>query len=200
MSLPVISVKNLTVNYKNSPILRNLSFYVPRNKICAFIGVNGSGKTTTIKSILNINKEYQGKISINNINAQNLNAHDYLAYCPEEHIRDSVKGITFLKRMSELNGINKTVFQNRLNKLVDFFQIDKKILNLSFKKMSHGQKQLTLIFNTFLENKPINIMDEPTSNLDPRIRYMFFEYLKKNKKSTYFISSHNIYESKQKTN
>jgi ABC-2 type transport system ATP-binding protein len=196
----IISVKNLTVRHKKRLVLDNVSFYVPKNKICAFIGANGSGKTSTIKSILNINKQFQGKILINKVCSKNLKSHDLVAYCPEEHIHDSVKGITFLRRMAMLNGIDKIHFSKMLNSLLKFFKIDNNLLNSSFKKMSHGEKQLILIINTLLEDKPINIMDEPTSNLDPKIRFMFFEYLKKHRNSTYFISSHNIYEARQKTN
>ena len=59
----ILEVKNLSKKYENFT-LNNISFSLPQGMIMGFIGENGSGKTTTIKAILNLIHKSSGEIEI----------------------------------------------------------------------------------------------------------------------------------------
>jgi ABC-type multidrug transport system ATPase subunit len=80
----VLQVKKINYSINKIKILDEVSFIVPDNKICAFIGKNGAGKTTVIKSILNLLKTYTGNIMINSISSMDSESRATLSYCPEK--------------------------------------------------------------------------------------------------------------------
>ena len=81
-------VKNLTGGYSQIPVLKNISFNIPNQTIVGLIGLNGAGKSTTIKHIIGLLKPQKGSITLNGITfAQNQQKYlQQIAYVPERPV------------------------------------------------------------------------------------------------------------------
>jgi ABC-type Mn2+/Zn2+ transport system ATPase subunit len=79
-----IKVENLTVKIKNRVILNNLNFEIPTGTFSVFVGENGSGKTTTIKSILGLQQSKYTNVTLMGKNARDYRAREQVAYMPDD--------------------------------------------------------------------------------------------------------------------
>ena len=161
----VLEIKNLTKKYKDNVGIENISFNVPKGSIVGLIGRNGAGKTTIIKTILDIIKKDSGEIKI--VGQDKL----------EDHIKNNIgvvfDGDTFTESLNliKLNNILKNIYVN-WNEEVYFKYIDKMQLPLKkkFKEFSKGMKMKLSIIVSFSHNAKLLILDEATSGLDPVVR------------------------------
>jgi ABC-2 type transport system ATP-binding protein len=192
----MIKIENLTLNAGKFRILTNVNFDIQDGEKLAFIGMNGSGKTTTINSILNFNSNYLGKITIDGYDARDIACHKLLSFCPAEEIKDKIKVYNFLYSFAVLNGIDKSAVVKKINYYINKFEVNPIVLKKKFNHLSSGQIQIIKIITSLLTNAKYIIMDEPANFLDPKIRYILYTIIKKSKK-TFLISSHNIPEIKK---
>ncbi len=191
-----IAVKNIDKYFGKEHILKNVSFSVSKGSIHGFIGTNGSGKTTTIKSIVDAFGNYNGEILIADLSNRTVIAKTKLGYVPERAVfpkRDTVLG--YLKYMGTLNNLSLKESRKRALNLLKEYKMDwaeKKNPN----DLSSGQQKKIMLIQSLISNPEILILDEPFSNLDPIVRHELFSFLKKiNKKSvTIFITSHLLSE------
>ena len=161
----VLEIKNLTKKYKDNVGIENISFNVPKGSIVGLIGRNGAGKTTIIKTILDIIKKDSGEIKI--VGQDKL----------EDHIKNNIgvvfDGSTFTESLNliKLNNILKNIYVN-WNEEVYFKYIDKMQLPLKkkFKEFSKGMKMKLSIIVSLSHNAKLLILDEATSGLDPVVR------------------------------
>lgn len=184
----MIKVENIDFSYQdNKKILDNLSFEVPKNSIFGFLGENGSGKTTTIRVLLNLHKADSGKVLIEN---KKLHYKDY------KNIGTLIESPTFYQQLSGKENLKilAKYFQigdERIQEVLNLVGLSKS-QNLAVKKYSLGMKQRLGIAQSILHNPDILILDEPINGLDPRgikeIRELLFTLKKQGK--TIFISSH----------
>jgi ABC-2 type transport system ATP-binding protein len=190
-----LEVKKLKRVIDHEKILDDISFYVPSGKLCAFIGHNGAGKTTTIKSILSLYGYDGGEIFINNINSRKIESHQIIGYVPEKENFPKIKAIKFLQMMAALYNVPKRVINSRIKYYEHIFSL-KNRLNINLSSMSSGQKKKIMIIQSLLHDPQLLIMDEPTENLDPDTRDIFYKLMQKLQKQgkTIFISTHNLDE------
>ena len=161
----VLEIKNLTKKYKDNAGIENISFNVPKGSIVGLIGRNGAGKTTIIKTILDIIKKDSGEIKI--VGQDKL----------EDHTKNNIgvvfDGSTFTESLNliKLNNILKNIYVN-WNEEVYFKYIDKMQLPLKkkFKEFSKGMKMKLSIIVSLSHNAKLLILDEATSGLDPVVR------------------------------
>ena len=181
-----IEIKNLNKDYQNFT-LKNVNFSIPTGYVTGFIGRNGMGKTTTIKSILSL-IQYQGDI---------LSIHG-----DEETKLDNQKiGVimddSFLAKDWNMELVNQAMKvgydewnENAYWKFLEKFHIDKK---LKVKELSRGMK-IKLMLSIALSHKAeLLILDEPTSGLDPSMREEFVEVISdymQDDKHTVLFSTH----------
>jgi ABC-2 type transport system ATP-binding protein len=191
----VLQVKNLKRIIDGEKILNNVSFDVPKGKLCAFIGHNGAGKTTTIKSILSLYRYDDGEILINGINSKKIRSHKIIGYVPEKENFPKIKAIKFLRMMASLYDVPKYLVEQRIKYYERIFSL-KRRLNINLNSMSSGQKKKIMIIQSLLHDPELIIMDEPTENLDPDTRDIFYRLVNKLKRKgkTIFISTHNLDE------
>ena len=101
----MISIKNVTKKYGDKKALNNVSFNVENGEIFAFIGHNGAGKTTMIKSIIGILDFDEGDILINNtsIKKDPLKFKKQMAYVPDNpDLYEKMKAIDFIKFICDM--------------------------------------------------------------------------------------------------
>lgn len=193
-----IEVTKLNKIIRSKSILNNVSFSIPQGSITIFVGDNGAGKTTTIKCLLDLYGFSSGQIKIFGIDSHNANARLNIGYVPEKEDFSNSTMKNFLYRMGELLDLENDEIKAKVSELTTLFEIDHLLKSrTNIKKLSTGQKKKIMIVNAFLSNPKLFIMDEPTDNLDPKMRFKFYELINQyNKKynSTFFICSHNLDE------
>jgi ABC-type multidrug transport system ATPase subunit len=193
-----LEVRKLNAYAGKSQILFNLNFSLPKGKICAFIGHNGAGKTTTIKSILTLRPKSSGKITINNVDGNNIMSRQNVGYIPEKGSIEPISAKNFLRAIGSFYKLSKKHTDEKAKKLIDFFHLPANRLNVKLNKLSSGQNKVITIVQAFLGNPYLIIADEPTDNLDPETRDLFWDFVAKfhseHKHVTFFIITHNLDE------
>lgn len=184
-----IEISGLTKKYDGFT-LDGVSFNVPRGSVMGFIGQNGSGKTTTIKALLNIISRDGGEIKM--LGLDNLKNE----YEIKEHISAVFDEIPFHDDLNArhislvMSGMyaewNDALFKEYLER----FQLPEK---KKIKQLSKGMKMKLQIAAALSHNARLLIMDEATTGLDPVVRNeildIFREYLQDDKNSI-LMSSH----------
>ncbi|WP_284139487.1 MULTISPECIES: ABC transporter ATP-binding protein [unclassified Virgibacillus] len=166
---PLLQVENLVGGYTHKNVLHGISFQVNPNEIVGLIGLNGAGKSTTIKHIIGLMQAKKGTISVNGKTFQE-NAASYrnqIAYIPEMPILyDELTLHEHLKLTAMAYNIPEDVFEKRLPPLLKEFRLEKK-LNWFPVHFSKGMRQKVMIMCAFLIEPPLYIVDEPFVGLDP---------------------------------
>ena len=185
----LIEIKNLTKDYGSSRGVFNENLTINKGEMIGFVGTNGSGKTTTIRSILGFIKPTNGNCYVNGM--ESWENQDKIAklvgYVPGEIAFPDLKtGINFLKSQADFQGMKSFDYGNEL---IERLQLDPRA---NLKRMSKGMKQKTALVAALMDDKPIIILDEPTTGLDPLMRDSFLEIIEEEHKKgkTIFMSSH----------
>ncbi|MGR5589812.1 ABC transporter ATP-binding protein [Peptoniphilus grossensis] len=181
-----IEVRNLKKTYDNFVLGEN-SFDIKKGFITGFIGKNGMGKTTTIKSLLSL-INYNGEIFVDGQDAKNLN------YLQDVGI---IMDDSFLSKDWKISMVNEAMkcgYENwQEEKFFDYIkkfgiEKDKKV-----RELSRGMK-IKLMFSIALSHKAnLLILDEPTSGLDPSMRDELTDILKEfveDENNTVLFSTH----------
>lgn len=181
-----IEIKNLKKDYQNFA-LKDVNFSIPEGYVTGFIGRNGMGKTTTIKSILSL-IQYQGEIlSIHNDEKTKL----------DNQKIGVIMDDSFLAKDWNMELVNQAMKvgydewnENAYWKFLEKFNIDKK---LKVKELSRGMKIKLMLSIALSHNAELLILDEPTSGLDPSMREEFVEVISdymQDDKHTVLFSTH----------
>lgn len=197
----VITVKNLTKIYKKHKFIgikqivgvESLSFEVYNNEIFGLLGLNGSGKTTTIKLILGLLYPDEGEIYFKNQKLPDWRINRDVGYLPEMvSFNRRFTAYELLRFYSQLSG---DVTEERIKEVLDFVGLTENT-NRKIAEFSKGMLQRLGIAQAIVHNPSLLIFDEPTSGLDPlgikEIRDFILKL--KSQGKTIFFSSHLISE------
>ena len=159
-----IEIKNITKKFGDHIAVNDLSLNVPKGSIYGFIGPNGSGKTTTLRMLMNIIYPDSGGIEIFGEKYQK-SFKDRIGYLPEERgLYKNMKVIELLHFFGKLKkGKNIKDEAERWLKKLDLYKWkDEKIETLS-----KGMSQKIQFIASVISNPELVILDEPFSGLDP---------------------------------
>ncbi len=166
-----LEVTNLEKKYQDFS-LNQINIKLPKGKIIGLIGQNGSGKTTTIKAILNLISYDKGTIKIFGKDYKKLTKED------REKI-GVVLDDSFFSTILNINDINKLMknFYHNWNEKLYYDTIKKfKIpCNKPLKEFSSGMKMKIKVLCAIAHEPKLLILDEPTNGLDPIFRYEIIE-------------------------
>jgi len=172
-----LSVSNISYSVPGVDILKDLSLAVDEHQYYAIAGVNGAGKSTLIKLILDlIRPSAGGSIEIFGKSNHDPQCREQLAYLPEKFdVRKNVTGRQYLEFIA-------AVYRQRANRdeIADLaarldFSPDR--LDSRAGGYSKGMVQKLGLVSCFMLKRPLIILDEPLSGLDPRARYRFKELM-----------------------
>ncbi|MED0681196.1 ABC transporter ATP-binding protein [Aneurinibacillus thermoaerophilus] len=192
---PILQVQNLTGGYsRKRPVIHNITFDIYPREMIGLIGLNGAGKSTTIKHILGLLQPAEGSVRIHNQTlkeAPELYRASY-TYVPETPLLyDDLTLWEHLELTAMAYGLERKVFEERVESLLAEFNMqDKK--RMFPQHMSKGMRQKMMIMNAFLVRPVLYIIDEPFVGLDPRgIRSLLELMVKmKNTGAAILMSSH----------
>lgn len=187
--METIEIKDLTKDYGSGRGVFDINLTIKKGEMVGFVGTNGSGKTTTIRSLMGFIKPTNGHVYVNGLesweNASEISKD--IGYVPGEiAFPDLPTGTAFLKSQAEYFNLKDMSYANEL---VSRLQLDPRA---NLKRMSKGMKQKTALVAALMNNADILILDEPTTGLDPLMRDSFLEIIKEEHKKgkTIFMSSH----------
>lgn len=169
-----IEIKNVTFRYGNrKPVLKNISFTIPKGKKVALVGASGSGKSTIAKLLLKYYEPEEGEIRIDGVDIadyRNQSLRKAISYVPQ-NIELFSKSIYDNIRVSRMNAALEEV--KEAAKAADAHDFIKKLpmqyytwLEETGNGLSGGEKQRIALARAFLKKNNFYIMDESTSNLD----------------------------------
>lgn len=192
----IIKVDNLTKDYGDNRGVFDINLEIHKGEMIGFVGTNGSGKTTTIRSILGYIKPKSGHCEVYDKESWTNSPEiaKSIGYVPGEiAFPDLSTGIDFLKSQAGFLGLEDLSYANEL---IERLQLDPRA---NLKRMSKGMKQKTALVAALMNDCPIIILDEPTTGLDPLMRDAFLDIIKKEheKGKTIFMSSHMFEEMEQ---
>ncbi len=169
VSIMTVKVKHLTGGYGKKPVIKNLNFELKKGEIVGLIGLNGAGKSTTIKHILGLLTPMQGEMSISDIDI-NEDINQYrkrLSYIPESPIiYDTLTLKEHIEMTAMAYGIEYETAMNRAEPLLKVFRLSDQ-LNVFPSHFSKGMKQKVMIICAFIVEPDLYIIDEPFLGLDP---------------------------------
>lgn len=186
---------NLCKSFGKKQILKNVTFSIDEGDILAFIGPNGSGKTTTIKLILGLQKIDSGEVLINGID---INKDFESAISKVGAIVENPDCYMYLTGWQNLRLIANyygNINNDDIKKVVKYVGLESRI-NDKVNKYSLGMRQRLGIARALLNKPNILILDEPTNGLDPEGIKDLRVLLKRLAKDGLgiLISSHNLAE------
>ena len=171
---------------------RDVSFSVRKGEIFGFLGPNGSGKTTTMRAILDYLHIQEGSITVFGLDHHSdaLEIRERIGYVPGDM---AVYGDFTGEELIEYYNGFRPVDREFLRELRSVFRVD---LSLNVKSLSSGNRQQVGLILALASKPDFLILDEPTSGLDPLMAastHRLFRDLKEEGK-TIFLSSHDLAE------
>jgi ABC-2 type transport system ATP-binding protein len=174
MTLP-LDIRNLSGGYAKLTVFADLSLEVRAGEIFGLIGLNGVGKTTLIKAILDLGRA-EGEITIFGEDHYKPESRRSLAYLPEKFLPSpQLKGWEFLDLTLAYYG--HKVDADKAVEMARGLDLDPLALDRPARTYSKGMGQKLGLLATLLTGLPLLILDEPMSGLDPRSRSMLKDRL-----------------------
>lgn len=171
---PIVTVKDFNLRLGGKQIVRDLNFEVQPAEVFAFLGANGSGKTSTIRSLLTIYEPTSGELLVDGQKYSPERAH-LVGYLPEErglYVRSSV--IDVMTYFGELKGMARADARAFSLEYLERVGLADKA-KLTVKKLSGGQQQKVQLGVAIINNPKLLILDEPTKGLDPVNRKLLLD-------------------------
>ena len=191
----MIEIKNVSKSYDGKvKALNDISFKIDNGEIFAFIGHNGAGKTTMIKSLVGILDFDSGDILINgkSIKKEPIECKREMAYVPDNpDLYENMTGLDFINFICDIYDVSLEDRKVNIEKYSKMFEMDGK-LGSDISSFSHGMKQKVALIAALAHDPKVLIMDEPFVGLDPKAVYDIKEIMKQMAKDgkTIFFSTH----------
>ena len=164
-----LKIEHLTGGYTGVPVIKDINLEITPGEVLGLIGLNGAGKSTTIKHILGLLRPQKGKITLNGIDlaAQPTKFKRQVAYIPETPVLYSELTLKEHLQLTILSyQLDEKQAWPKAHELLQMFRLDDKLdwLPIHFSK---GMKQKVMIVCAFLANTELLVIDEPFTGLDP---------------------------------
>jgi ABC-2 type transport system ATP-binding protein len=161
-----------------------------RSGLNLLVGRNGSGKTSVLKSLPNLNNFWNGKILIDGIELNDYNIKSKFGFQFElDFLPNNLYPKETLLLCGQLQSIENSILKLRLEELIDLFEID---TTKEIQFLSYGNKKKLLLAMSLL-NSPVGLIwDEPFEGLDYMITSKILEFIRHNKKDIIVIATNNL--------
>ncbi len=165
----MLEIKKLTGGYANIPVLKDVSFEVADGELVGLIGLNGAGKSTTIKEIIGLLTPYQGEINIDGktLSQDREGYRRKIGFIPETpSLYEELTLKEHLEVVAMAYELDWERAFERAERLLGLFRLKEK-LDWYPVHFSKGMKQKVMIICAFMVEPSLLIVDEPFLGLDP---------------------------------
>lgn len=173
----MLSVENLNGYYGAIQVLFSINFKVEHGDMVAIVGSNGAGKTSLLKSIMNIELWKEGKIVFEGIDITRLPTHRIarlgILYIPDTG--GLYHGLTTLENMQLAAG-RKII---EIDRIKEIYPRIEELLNRPTDKLSGGERKIVSILRSLLIETKLILLDEPTEGVSPVITEEIYRMLKR---------------------
>lgn len=194
----MLEINHLNKRYINSErnAVEDLNLTLREGEVFGFLGMNGAGKSTTIKCLTGIYPFNSGEIKIcgYDIAKEPIKAKLNMGYVPDNHsVYEKFTGREYVNYIADLYRVNKEDREARLAEFSKLFRMTK-ALDTQIKSYSHGMKQKICIIAALIHSPKLWVLDEPMMGLDPQSMVEIIKHMKLHceKGNTVFFSSHNL--------
>lgn len=194
----MIKISHFSKTYSGSTrkAVSDLNLEIYEGEVFGFIGHNGAGKSTTIKSLVGIQTITEGTIEIQgyDIARQPLEAKLNIGYVSDNHaVYEKLTGREYVSYVADLYMVSEKDKQERIAYYADLFGLTAAMDN-EIKSYSHGMKQKLMVISALIHNPKVWILDEPLTGLDPTSAHQIKECMRAhaNAGNIVFFSSHVI--------
>ena len=171
----IVEVKNFRMVFDKKTVIKDLSFEVHAGEIFGLLGANGSGKTTTLRALLDFYTPTGGELLIDGKKYDPEDTSVTVGYLPEE--RGLYRKETVMDNLvyfGELKGLKDP--KDWALKYLKRVKLEDKA-NQKLEKLSGGQQQKIQLGVTIMNNPKLLILDEPTKGFDPMNRRLLMEII-----------------------
>lgn len=191
----MITVKNVSKNFKEVKAVDNISFTLKKGVITGFLGPNGAGKTTTMRLLTGYFFPSSGKVLFDNKSFEQnpLFIRSKIGYLPENNpLYSEMKVKEYLEFIADVRDLKD--IPEKINKVAQNCGL-KDHLNDKIETLSKGYRQRVGLAQSMIHDPEILILDEPTSGLDPNQIVEIRKLIKDlGKKKTVVLSTHILSE------
>lgn len=193
-----ISIRHFSKIYSgsNRKAVDDFSLEVPSGTVYGFLGHNGAGKSTVIKSLVGIQTITEGSMYIcgYDVAKQPLYAKQLVGYVSDNHVvYERLTGREYIDYVANLYLVDNKDKEERLSKYLKMFNLENAIDN-EVSSYSHGMRQKLVVISSLIHNPKVWILDEPLTGLDPtssmQVKQCMIEHARKG--NIVFFSSHVI--------
>jgi ABC-2 type transport system ATP-binding protein len=179
-------------SYGRQRVLTGVTFNVRAGEYIGLVGVNGAGKTTLIKGMLDLGEVDRGHIEIFGVSHRDWQARRQLAYLPEQFSPPYyARGEDFLRFMAAMH--ERPYAESERDAVLAALDLDPAALAKPVRTLSKGMSQKLGLAATLLSGRPLFVLDEPMSGLDPKSRALFKQHLlalRRDQGQAIFFSTH----------
>ncbi len=184
----MITVASLKKSYGNNLVLDNINLKIPEGSVVGLLGPNGCGKTTLLKILAGLIKDYEGTVKINN-DPIGVETKEIVAFLPDSsYLPGWMKPSDAISYFADFY---KDFDKEKALSMIKSFNLDPK---QKIKTMSKGQQEKLCLILVLCRKAKLYILDEPLGGLDPSSRAAVLDLIMKSyaKNSTVLISTHLI--------
>jgi ABC-2 type transport system ATP-binding protein len=190
--LQQLELRDLSAGYGVEEVIHRISLKLTQPSIYVLLGPNGAGKTTLFRSICGILRPFSGQVRLDEFDLfSSKEARRKVAYL--SHLNALPEEMTVYNALNYYAGIEGGDVEHVIDVLSLGDLRDKK-----FSSLSQGQKKRVSVGKIFLSESDLYLLDEPTSNVDPKISREIRGLLTELSKDKFVLySSHNLYEARE---
>ena len=188
----MLRITDLCKSFGSARVLKGLSLHVPEHSIFGFIGKNGSGKTTTMKTVLGLLKADSGSVEVagEKMRYGNSPTNRYIGYLPDvPEFYSFMTAPEYLRFCGEITGMSNDDIKKKSGELLELVGLQGEKHRIG--GFSRGMKQRLGIAQALINSPRLLICDEPTSALDPIGRKEILDILSSaRERTTVLFSTH----------
>ncbi|HEV2520317.1 MAG TPA: ABC transporter ATP-binding protein [Thermoplasmata archaeon] len=165
-----LAIDRLTVRYGSRIGVSELSLVVRPGEIYGLLGSNGAGKSTTMKSIVGLQRPDAGSVRVFGFDPtqEGVEAKRRVGYVPEAPMLfEALSPWEFLEFVANVRGLARDAATGRARRYAEAFQLTPE-LHQPIATLSMGNRQKVLLVGALLHRPPLLVLDEPFHSLDPR--------------------------------
>ena len=189
-----VACSGVSAGYLGKEVLRDISFSIDEPAVYVVLGPNGAGKTTLFRTLAGILEPYRGEVRIGGEPARRQGSRDRLHYL--SHLDGLPDGLRVREALEFYAAVERAP-RTEVDRVLDLLEI-RELAGQYPAQLSAGQKKRVSVARLFLQDRAIYLLDEPTSNLDPKAaREIRTRILELSRERVVLYSSHNLFEARE---